>query len=29
MGKMEGAPNLKDEHLPVFDTANQCGSGKR
>ncbi len=28
-GKIEGAPHLKDEHLPVFDTANQCGSGKR
>jgi ribonucleoside-diphosphate reductase alpha chain len=22
---VEGAPELKDEHLPVFDTANQCG----
>src|ERR1043165_4272318 len=22
---MEGAPYLKDEHLPVFDTANKCG----
>ncbi len=28
-GKIEGAPNLKKEHLPVFDTANECGSGKR
>ncbi|HAL74151.1 MAG TPA: ribonucleoside-diphosphate reductase [Clostridiales bacterium] len=28
-GKIEGAPFLKDEHLAVFDTANQCGSGKR
>ncbi len=28
-GKIEGAPYLKDEHLPVFDTANQCGTGKR
>ncbi len=28
-GKIEGAPHLKDEHLPVFDTANQCGSGER
>ncbi len=28
-GKIEGAPHLKDEHLAVFDTANQCGSGKR
>jgi ribonucleoside-diphosphate reductase alpha chain len=22
---MEGAPYLKEEHLPVFDTANKCG----
>jgi ribonucleoside-diphosphate reductase alpha chain len=22
---VEGAPHLKDEHLPVFDTANRCG----
>ena len=22
---LEGAPNLKDEHLPVFDCANPCG----
>merc|ERR1711965_869559 len=22
---VEGAPNLKDEHLPVFDCANKCG----
>ncbi|MCC6419580.1 MAG: vitamin B12-dependent ribonucleotide reductase, partial [Gemmataceae bacterium] len=22
---VEGAPNLKPEHLPVFDTANKCG----
>jgi ribonucleoside-diphosphate reductase alpha chain len=22
---MEGAPHLKDEHLPVFDCANKCG----
>jgi ribonucleoside-diphosphate reductase alpha chain len=22
---VEGAPLLKDEHLPVFDTANKCG----
>ena len=22
---MEGAPHLKDEHLPVFDCANRCG----
>ncbi|HHU07837.1 MAG TPA: vitamin B12-dependent ribonucleotide reductase [Clostridiaceae bacterium] len=28
-GKIEGAPYLQDEHLPVFDTANQSGSGKR
>ncbi|NLO35693.1 MAG: vitamin B12-dependent ribonucleotide reductase [Clostridiaceae bacterium] len=28
-GKIEGAPELQDEHLPVFDTANQCGSGDR
>lgn len=27
---LEGAPFLKDEHLPVFDCANKCGSkGKR
>jgi ribonucleoside-diphosphate reductase alpha chain len=27
---MEGAPGLKDEHLPVFDCANPCGrKGKR
>ena len=27
---LEGAPNLKDEHLPVFDCANPCGRiGKR
>jgi len=27
---LEGAPNLKDEHLPVFDCANPCGkTGKR
>jgi ribonucleoside-diphosphate reductase alpha chain len=27
---IEGAPYLKDEHLPVFDCANKCGrSGKR
>jgi ribonucleoside-diphosphate reductase alpha chain len=23
---VEGAPGLKEEHLPVFDTANKCGS---
>ena len=28
-GKIEGAPFLKEEHLAVFDTANQCGSGQR
>jgi ribonucleoside-diphosphate reductase alpha chain len=29
-GTVEGAPNLKDEHLPVFDCANKCGKvGKR
>lgn len=28
-GKIEGAPGLQEEHLPVFDTANQCGSGSR
>jgi ribonucleoside-diphosphate reductase alpha chain len=27
---IEGAPFLKDEHLPVFDCANKCGRrGKR
>jgi ribonucleoside-diphosphate reductase alpha chain len=27
---IEGAPHLKEEHLPVFDTANKCGkNGKR
>ncbi len=26
---VEGAPYLKDEHLPVFDCANTCGIGKR
>lgn len=27
---LEGAPNLKSEHLPVFDCANPCGKiGKR
>ncbi|MBG85030.1 MAG: ribonucleoside-diphosphate reductase, adenosylcobalamin-dependent [Phycisphaerae bacterium] len=27
---IEGAPGLKDEHLPVFDCANTCGpNGKR
>lgn len=28
-GKIEGAPHLKEEHYPVFDTANRCGTGKR
>jgi ribonucleoside-diphosphate reductase alpha chain len=28
-GKIEGAPYLKEEHLPIFDTANKCGSGIR
>ncbi len=22
---LEGAPHLRDEHLPIFDTANKCG----
>ena len=22
---LEGAPELKDEHLPIFDCANKCG----
>ena len=27
---LEGAPHLRDEHLPVFDCANRCGrDGKR
>ena len=27
---IEGAPHIKEEHLPVFDCANRCGSkGKR
>jgi ribonucleoside-diphosphate reductase alpha chain len=27
---IEGAPHLKDEHLPIFDCANKCGRiGKR
>jgi ribonucleoside-diphosphate reductase alpha chain len=25
MQTVEGAPHLKDEHLPVFDCANKCG----
>ena len=28
-GKIEGAPYLESEHLPVFDTASKCGSGQR
>lgn len=28
-GKIEGAPHLKEEHYPVFDTANNCGTGVR
>jgi ribonucleoside-diphosphate reductase alpha chain len=24
-GTVEGAPHMKDEHLPVFDCANKCG----
>lgn len=28
-GKLEGAPGLKEEDLPIFDTANVCGSGER
>lgn len=28
-GKIEGAPFLQTKHLPIFDTANQCGSGER
>lgn len=28
-GTIEGAPHLKMEHYPIFDTANRCGSGKR
>ena len=26
---LEGAPHMKEEHLPVFDCANKCGTGKR
>jgi len=26
---IEGAPHLKAEHYPVFDTANKCGTGSR
>jgi len=28
-GKIEGAPELLEEHLNIFDTANRCGSGER
>jgi ribonucleoside-diphosphate reductase alpha chain len=28
-GTIEGAPALKDEHLPIFDCANKCGQGVR
>ncbi|HSU29341.1 MAG TPA: vitamin B12-dependent ribonucleotide reductase, partial [Chitinophagaceae bacterium] len=28
-GTLEGAPILKDEHLPVFDCANKCGKKGR
>jgi len=28
-GEIEGAPHLRREHLPIFDTANQCGTGER
>jgi len=28
-GKIEGAPYLRPEHLPVFDTASRCGTGER
>ncbi|PKK39384.1 Ribonucleotide reductase of class II (coenzyme B12-dependent) [Clostridiaceae bacterium JG1575] len=28
-GRLEGAPHLKQEHYPIFDTANQCGTGQR
>ncbi len=28
-GKIEGAPFLKEEHYPIFDTAGKCGTGKR
>ncbi len=29
-GTVEGAPHLKEEHLPVFDCANKCGkTGRR
>jgi len=28
-GKIEGAPHIRERTLPVFDTANRCGTGKR
>ncbi|NMA95036.1 MAG: vitamin B12-dependent ribonucleotide reductase [Clostridiales bacterium] len=28
-GKIEGAPHLKPEHYSIFDTASECGTGKR
>lgn len=28
-GTIEGAPELKEEHLPIFDCANKCGDGVR
>lgn len=28
-GKIENAPYLRKEHYAIFDTANQCGTGKR
>ncbi|HZJ83465.1 MAG TPA: vitamin B12-dependent ribonucleotide reductase [Clostridia bacterium] len=28
-GKIEGAPYLKEEHYPIFDTASKCGTGER
>lgn len=28
-GKIEGAPHLKEQHYPIFDTANAMGTGKR
>lgn len=27
--KIEGAPYLKEEHLPIFDCASHCGDGER
>jgi len=27
--KIEGAPHIKEEHLPVFDCASRCGDGER